>query len=38
MIGNHRRAHSENLDLHSSIYDKFIILGNFSVEMGNPQI
>ena len=38
MIGNHLRALSENLDLHSSIYDKFIILGYFNVEMGDPQI
>ena len=38
MIGNHLRAHSENLDLHSSIYGKFIILGNFNVEIGDPQI
>lgn len=38
MIGNHLRALSENVDLHSSTYDKFIILGDFNVEMGDPQI
>ena len=38
MIGNHLRALSENLDLHSSTYDKFIILGDSNVEMGDPQI
>ena len=36
MIGNHLRALSENLDLHSTTYGKFIILGDFNVEMGNP--
>ena len=38
MIGNHLRAVSKNLNLHSSTYDKFIILGDFVVEIGDPQI
>ena len=37
MIGNHLQVLSENLDLHSPTYEKFIILGNFNVEMGDPQ-
>ena len=36
MIGNHLLALSENLDLHSTTYGKFIILGDFNLEMGNP--
>ena len=36
MIGNHLLALSENLDLHSTTYGKFIIVGDFNVEMGNP--
>ena len=36
MIGNDLLALSENLDLHSTTYGKFIILGDFNVEMGNP--
>ena len=38
MIGNQLRALGENLDLNSFTYDKFIILGYFNVEMGDPQI
>ena len=38
MIGNQLRELGENLDLNSSNYDKFIILGYFNVEMGDPQI
>ena len=38
MIGNHLQVLGENLDLHSPTYEKFIILRNFNVEMGDPQI
>ena len=38
MISNHLRALSEYLDLHSSNYEKFIILGDFNVEMEAQQI
>ena len=38
MIRNHFRALSENLDLRSFTYDKFIVLGDFNVEMGHLQI
>ena len=34
MIGIHPQALSENLDSHLSISDKFIILGDFNVELG----
>ena len=29
MVGYHLQVLKENLDLHSSTYDKFIILGDF---------
>ena len=33
MIGNHLRALSEKLDIYSTSYDNFIILGDFNIEM-----
>ena len=38
MLGNYLRALSENVHLHSCTYEKFIILGDFSVEIWDPQI
>ena len=38
MIGNHLRALSEKLDIYSSIYNNFIILGEFNIEMEEQQI
>ena len=38
MIGNHLRALSEKLDIYSSSYNNFIILGDFSIEMEEQQI
>ena len=38
MIGNHLQVLRENVDSYSSTYDKFIILGDFNVEMGDQQI
>ena len=38
MIGNHLRALSEKLDIYSTSYDSFIILGDFNVEMEKQQI
>ena len=38
MIGNHLQALRENVDSHSSTYHRFIILGDFNVEMGDQQI
>ena len=32
-IGNHLRALSEKLDIYSTSYDNFIILGDFNIEM-----
>ena len=37
MIGYHLQVFIENLDLHSSTYDKFIILGDFNVETRGLQ-
>ena len=37
MVGYHLQVLSENLDLHSSTYDKFIILGDFIVEIRDLQ-
>ena len=34
MRGNHLQALSENVDSYSFTYDKFIVLGDFNVEMG----
>ena len=34
MRGNQLQALSENIDSYSSTYDKFIVLGDFNVEMG----
>ena len=34
MRGNHLQALRENADSYSFTYDKFIILGDFNVEMG----
>ena len=33
MMGNHFRALSEKLDIYSTSYDNFIILGDFNIEM-----
>ena len=33
MIGNHLHALSEKIDMYSSSYDSFIILGDFNIEM-----
>ena len=33
MIGNHLHALSEKIDMYSSSYDNFIILGDFNIEM-----
>ena len=38
MIGNHLRALSEKLDIYSSRYRNFIILGDFNIEMEEQQI
>ena len=38
MIGNHLRALSGKLDLYSSRYNNFIILGDFNIEMKEQQI
>ena len=38
MIGNHLRALSEKLDIYSSSYESFIILGDFNMEMEEQQI
>ena len=38
MIGSHLRALSEKLDIYSSRYNNFIILGNFNIEMKEQQI
>ena len=38
MIGNHLRALSEKLDIYSTSYDNFIILGDFNIEMEKQQI
>ena len=38
MIGNHLRALSEKLDIYSTSYDNFIILGDFNIEMEEQQI
>ena len=38
MIGNHLQALRENVYSYSSTYGKFIILGDFNVEMGDQQI
>ena len=37
MVGYHLHVLSENLDLHSSTYDKFIVLGDFIVEIRDLQ-
>ena len=38
MISNHFRALSEKLDIYSTGYDNFIILGDFNIEMEEQQI
>ena len=38
MIGNHLRAISEKLDIYSTSYGNFIILGDFNIEMEEEQI
>ena len=38
MIGNHLRALSEKLDIYSTSYDNFIILGDFNIEMEEQEI
>ena len=38
MIGNHLRALNEKLDIYSTSYDNFIILGAFNIEMEEQQI
>ena len=38
MIGSHLRALSETLDIYSSRYNNFIILGDFNIEMKEQQI
>ena len=38
MIGNLLRALSEKLDIYSTNYDNFIILGDFDIEMKEQQI
>ena len=37
-IGNHLRALSEKLDIYSSSYSNFIILGDFNIEVKEQQI
>ena len=37
-IGNHLRALSEKLDIYSSSYSNFIILGDFNIEVKKQQI
>ena len=37
-IGNHLCALSEKLDIYSTSYDNFIILGDFNIEMEKQQI
>ena len=38
MIGNHLRAPNEKLDIYSTSYDNFFILGDFNIEMEEQQI
>ena len=38
MIGNHLRALNEKLDIYSTSYDNFIILGDFNIEMEKQEI
>ena len=38
MIGNHLRALSKKLEIYSTSYDNFIILGGFDIEMEEQQI
>ena len=38
MIGNHLRALSEKLDIYSTSYDNFIILGDFNIEIEEQEI
>ena len=38
MTGNHLRALSEKLDIYSSSYDNFIILGDFNIETEEQQV
>ena len=38
MIENHLRALSEKLDIYSSRYNNFIVLGDFNIEMEAQQI
>ena len=38
MIGNHLRAPNEKLDMYSTSYDNFFILGYFNIEMEEQQI
>ena len=38
MIWNHLRASNENLDIYSSSYKNFIILGDFNIEVEEQQI
>ena len=38
LIGNHLDAVSETIDLHSSIYDKIILLGDFNSEIDEQHM
>ena len=38
MIGNHLRALNEKLDMYSTSYGNFVILGDFNIEMEEQQI
>ena len=38
IIGNHLRALSEKLDIYSTSYNNFIILGDFNIEIEEQQI
>ena len=38
LIGNHLQALNEKLDIYSTSYDNFVILGNFNIEMEEQQI
>ena len=38
MIGNHLRTLSGKLDIYSSSYNNFVILGDFNIEMEEEQI
>ena len=38
IVGNHLRAPSEKLDIYSTNYNNFIILGDFNIEIEEQQI